>query len=81
MNGSQEALMQMLQQLVISLVESGKLDPTDYAARLAAWHTSCSQPGSLEEAQVWRMLSMLVDDPDVLLRRSAFRVVPGAAIH
>lgn len=73
-----EGQLQLLQLLVMSLVQTGQLDPTDYAARIAAWSAERALPGSVEESQMWRMLSVLVGDPDALLRRAAFRVVPGA---
>ncbi len=79
--GAAEGLMQLMQLLVMSLVQSGQLDPSEFAAHLAAWSTERAEPGSIEESQTWRMLSTLVKDPDALLRRAAFRVVPGASVH
>lgn len=70
-----EGVMQLLQVLVIALGKAGQLDTAEYARLLADWHHQQIQPGSTQDVLFQRMLGMLVDQPEVLLRRTGFQLM------
>lgn len=77
-----EGVMQVLQVLVVCLGKSGRLDTAEYARLLSNWRETNVDRDSIQEAVIDRMLSMLVDQPEVLahhmqahLRRSGFQLV------
>lgn len=72
-----EGLIQALQILVMCLGKSGQLDTAEYARLLADWRLAHVPPDSMQEAVLDRMLSFLVDEPEVLLRRLSLQVVQG----
>lgn len=75
-----EGLMQLLQALVLALGKTGQLDTAEYARLLADWHNQQIEPDSLQDVLFQRMLGMLVDEPEVLLRRSRFQLMPAPSL-
>jgi len=71
-----EGVMQLLQVLVLALGKTGQLDTAEYARLLADWHNQQIEPDSLQDVLFQRMLGMLVDQPEVLLRRTGFQLMP-----
>ncbi len=74
---SVEALMSMLQVLVIALGKDGRLDTEEYARLLLDLRERTEvESGSYQDVLIQRMLSILVaDDPEVLVRRWGIRAV------
>ncbi len=74
-----EGVMQLLQVLVLALGKTGQLDTAEYARLLADWHHKQIEPDSLQDVLFQRMLGMLVDQPEVLLRRTGIQLMqaPG----
>ncbi len=70
-----DGVMQVLQVLVVGLIRTGALDPTEYARLLLDWRRSHVAPESVQQAVVDRMLDMLSERSDVLIRRSEIRAV------
>lgn len=70
-----EGVLDVLQILVISLANSGHLDTADFSRLLIDWRQSHTEPDSMQQAVVDRVLTMLVDKPDVLTRRLEMRLV------
>ena len=70
-----DGMMKLLQGLVIALQQSGSMD-TAYYARLLVSMRGDEKANSMQEALIDRMLMMLVDDPQTLVRRMAIRAVP-----
>ena len=70
-----EGVMQLLQVLVVALGKTGQLDTAEYARLLADWHHQQIQPGSTQDVLFQRMLGMLVEQPEVLLRRTGFQLM------
>lgn len=70
-----DAVLQLLQLLVLELSRQGHLDAAAYARTLTAWRNDQVQPGSAGDVLVHRMLDPLVTEPSVLIRRSGFRLV------
>ncbi|KFK92775.1 MULTISPECIES: hypothetical protein [unclassified Serratia (in: enterobacteria)] len=73
-----EGVMSCLQVLVICLGKSGHLDTAEYTRLLAEWRLQEAPPESITEALIDRMLAMLVDEPEVLLRRMSMQLLPGS---
>lgn len=73
-----DGVMQVLQVLVVSLGTQGVLDTAHFARLLTDWRTNHTEGGSFGQVMVDRMLTMLVDEPEVLVRRASMRVVPAA---
>lgn len=74
-----EGVMQLLQVLVLALGKTGQLDTAEYARLLADWHNKQIEPDSLQDVLFQRMLGMLVDQPEVLLRRTGFQLMQAAS--
>lgn len=72
-----EGVMSCLQMLVVCLGKSGQLDTAEYARLLAELRLKETEPDSITEVLIDRMLGMLVEEPDVLLRRLSMQVLPG----
>lgn len=70
-----DGVMKLLEVLVLTLGKSGALDTGEYARLLTDFRRTQVEPDSVQEAVIDRMLTLLVDRPDVLLRRSAFQLV------
>ncbi|HDX8968289.1 TPA: hypothetical protein RQO16_005384 [Klebsiella oxytoca] len=73
-----EGVMACLQILIICLGKSGQLDVSEYTRLLAEWRLNEAPRDSLTEVLLDRMLLMLVEEPDVLLRRLSLQLVPGS---
>jgi len=78
-----DGVMQTLEVLVMCLGKAGQMDTAEYARLLTDWRSQHVGPGSMQEAVIDRMLGLLVDRPDVLVRRAAIRLAaaegPGGA--
>lgn len=72
-----DGVMACLQILVWSLRDAGQLDADKYACLLADFRLNKTSPGSMQEVIIDRMLSGLVDAPEVLLRRLSMKVLPA----
>ncbi|EAA7373012.1 hypothetical protein DKU74_20020 [Salmonella enterica subsp. salamae] len=69
-------VMSCLEPLVICLRDSGHLDVDQYARLLAHNRLHYAAPGSVEEVLLDQILALLVDDPDVFLRRMKMKIHP-----
>ena len=70
-----DGVLKVLQVLVLRLGQSGVLDSSEYARDLLSYRTQ-EAPDSIQAAVIDRMLDMLVDRADVLLRRAEIHAVP-----
>lgn len=71
-----DGVMTCLQILVWSLRDAGQLDADKYACLLADFRLNKTHSGSIAGVMIDRMLSGLVDEPEVLLRRLSMKVLP-----
>ncbi|ECW1082306.1 hypothetical protein F3U23_17425 [Salmonella enterica] len=71
-----DGVMTCLQILVWCLRDAGQLDADKYACLLADFRLNKTSPDSMQGVIIDRMLSGLVDDPEVLLRRLSMKVLP-----
>ncbi|EEK8237783.1 hypothetical protein G3Y60_002472 [Salmonella enterica] len=68
-------IMSCLEPLVICLRDSGHLNVEQYAHMLADNRLRHVEPGSVEEILLDQILALLVDDPDVFLRRMRMKIL------
>jgi len=80
MQESIEGLSDLLQVLVVALGKGGQLDTGEYARLLTDFGQQHHAPGSMQTVLFDRMLMQLVDQPAVLKRRMALRVVAQSPV-